>query len=76
MTCGPRADILASLDSKYGETRRGGGVAGTTAVIELYASEKTGTWTILRTGVNGISCVLAVGERWQDDPPPTDDKDT
>lgn len=70
MACGARADIVASLDGKYGETRRGGGLSGTTAVIELYASEKTGTWTILRTGVNGLSCVLAVGEGWQADVKP------
>jgi hypothetical protein len=70
MPCGARADIIERLGEKYGETRRGGGLAGPTAVIELYASDKTGSWTILRTGTNGLSCVMAVGEGWQNDTRP------
>jgi hypothetical protein len=67
LPCGARDAIVTNLGEKYGETRRGGGLAGPTAVVEVYASEKTGTWTILRTGTNGLSCVMAVGEGWQSD---------
>lgn len=67
MACGLRADIVASLGGKFGETRHGGGLAGPSAIFELFASETTGTWTILRTGSNGMSCVMAVGNGWQSD---------
>jgi len=70
MPCGARDTIVASLGEKYGETRRGGGLAGPTAIVEVYASEKTGTWTILRTNTKGLSCVMAVGEGWQMDANP------
>lgn len=70
MACGLRADIVASLGGKFGETRHGGGLAGQTAIFELFASATTGTWTILRTGANGMSCVMAVGNGWQSDAAP------
>jgi len=65
LACGIRADVIERLGDKYGETRRGGGLAGPSAIIELYASEKTGSWTLLRTDTRGLSCVMAAGEGWQ-----------
>lgn len=70
LPCGARDQIISSLGEKYGETRHGGGLAGSTAVVELYASEKTGSWTILRTDTRGLSCIVAVGEGWQIDSGP------
>lgn len=67
MACGERDAIVAKLGKDYGEVRRGGGLAGAAAVFELWASETTGTWTILRTGTDGVSCVMAVGDGWQDE---------
>jgi hypothetical protein len=67
ISCGARHEVVASLRAKYGETRRGRGLAGSTAVIELYASEKTGSWTILLTDSRGLSCIMAVGEGWERD---------
>ena len=67
MACGERTAIIAKLGKDYGEVRRGGGLAGSSAVFELWASKATGTWTILRTGTDGMSCVMAVGDGWQDE---------
>jgi hypothetical protein len=67
MACGARDAVVAKLGEKYGEVRRGGGLAGATAIFEIWASEATGTWTILKSMPNGQSCVMAVGEGWQDD---------
>jgi hypothetical protein len=66
MACGQRDSVVAKLGEKYGEVRRGGGVAGATAIFEVWASDTTGTWTILKTSPNGQACVMAVGEGWQD----------
>ncbi len=65
--CGKRADMVRVLDENYGEVRRGGGLAGPTAIYEIWASDATGTWTILKTYPNGVACVVAVGEGWHDD---------
>ncbi len=65
--CGKRADMVRVLDENYGEVRRGRGLAGPTAIIEIWVSEATGTWTILKTMPNGLTCVVAVGTAWHDD---------
>jgi len=74
MACGTRDSVVAKLGDKYGEVRRGGGLAGSTAIFEIWASEATGSWTILKTTPDGKTCIMAVGEGWQDDagePTPT-----
>ena len=67
MACGPRAVIVMQLDLKYGETRRGSGVRGPTAIYEVWANCNTGTWSILQITPNGWACVMAVGEGWSDE---------
>ncbi len=67
MACGTRDSVVAKLGENYGEVRRGGGLAGPTAIFEIWASEATGSWTILKTTSNGLTCVMAVGDGWQDD---------
>lgn len=67
MVCDQRAKVVAKLGEKYGEVRRGGGLTGSTAIFEIWASEQTGTWTILKTTPDGFSCVMAVGQGWQDE---------
>ncbi len=72
MACGKRDFVVEKLSEKYGETRRGGGLAGPTAIFEIWASDKPPyTWTILSTTPNGWACIMAVGDGWQDDPPVT-----
>ncbi len=65
--CGTHASIIVKLDLKFGEARLGSGM-GSGTIIELWASEETGTWTILQVFPNGMACVKAVGEGWHTDP--------
>jgi hypothetical protein len=67
MACGTRDSVVAKLGDTYGEVRRGGGLAGPTAIFEIWASDVTGSWTILKTMPDGMSCIMAVGDGWQDD---------
>ncbi len=62
--CAPRADIIAQLQKKYGETRRGAGLQNRGAVTEVFASAATGTWTIIVTRPDGVACAVAAGEAW------------
>ncbi len=68
MVCGKRADLVRQLGDKYGETRRSMGLAEGRGVVELYASEETGSWTILMTSPQGIACMMAAGQAFQIDP--------
>ena len=65
MACGARDSVVAKLNNELGEVRVDGAAAGPSAFYEFYASESTGTWTILLSGVNGVSCVMAVGQDWR-----------
>ncbi len=68
MACGTRDSVVEKLKGTYGEVRRGGGLAGPTAIIEIWASDKPPhTWTILKTTPNGWTCIMAVGDNWHDD---------
>ena len=63
--CGPRKALTKKLEQAYGETRQGVGLTGGQVLFEVWTSEN-GTWTLLLTRPDGKSCVMAVGENWQD----------
>ena len=66
--CAARGAIVAKLKERFGETLRSVGVQRSDGVVEVYASETTGTWTILVTRPDGRSCLLAAGELWTEQP--------
>ena len=66
--CGSRVMIVHKLIDQYGEVRVGFGMFGSRQIFEVWASKEKGTWTILRTTPNGISCLMASGIGWRFDP--------
>ncbi len=68
-TCGTHASMIAQLNLKYGETRHGIGLSGLLSAFEVWVSDETGTWTILKVFPSGQACMMASGEGWQTDPP-------
>jgi hypothetical protein len=63
--CASRDTVTARLAEGYGETRQAIGIARNNAVLEVFASLETGTWTITVTMPNGPTCVVAAGEAYQ-----------
>jgi len=63
--CEARDRVLALLSDRYGETRRSVGLAGEAAVMELFAAEDTGTWTITITLPDGQMCLIASGAGYE-----------
>ena len=63
--CAERAKVIERLAEKYGETRQSMGLHQNNGVLEVYASSETGTWTILVTMPNGLSCLIAAGQSWE-----------
>ncbi len=62
--CLPREEAVKKLEDGYGERRVGLGVGPSGgAIYELYVAD-TGTWTILVTRPNGLSCIAASGDSW------------
>ncbi|AMY70860.1 hypothetical protein [Frigidibacter mobilis] len=64
-SCGNRASVVERLAATYGETRRGIGLATGNAVVEVFASDATGTWTITVTLPDGRTCLLASGQHYE-----------
>ena len=63
--CDTRDRVVAFLADRYGETRRSVGLAGDAAVIELFAADATGTWTITVTLPDGRMCLVASGSAYE-----------
>lgn len=62
--CLKHDDIVERLKGKFQEKQLGYGLIGDKAIMEIFASEK-GSWTIIITRSNGISCVVAAGTDWE-----------
>lgn len=62
--CGQRDNVVASLENKFSESRISVGLANNGAVIEVYASKK-GSFTIIVSQPNGLSCLIAAGQNWE-----------
>jgi hypothetical protein len=63
--CLPRAEAVAKLTDRFGERRRAVGLVGEQAVMELYVSDASGTWTVLATLPDGQACLIASGGDFQ-----------
>jgi len=70
MACGPHKKLTKALTGKYKEVRKGLGLVASRRVMEVFVSEK-GTWTLVMTDLNGVSCIIAAGHSWEDSPPPS-----
>jgi hypothetical protein len=69
MSCAPRDVVVERLNVSYGEVFNGGGLQNGAALFEVWVSQDDGTWTILMTRADGMSCIMAAGTDWL---PPTD----
>ena len=66
--CDARTKVVAQLTEKYGERRNGVGMQSANQLIELWSSKITGSWTIIASRADGISCILAAGRSWANNP--------
>ena len=63
--CGNRATIVDNLSTKYGETRQSVGLGADNALVEIFASNATGSWTITVTKAGGPTCLVASGRAFE-----------
>jgi hypothetical protein len=63
--CAKRDLVLTQLTEKYGETRRGMGLAADNSVMEMFASPLSGSWTITVTLPDGMMCLVASGQGYE-----------
>lgn len=63
--CSERTNFINALATVHSESPVAMGLGANGSVVEVLAS-KTGSWTILVTSPNGTTCVVAVGEGWEE----------
>lgn len=56
--------MVRFLEVRYGETLQGAGRQTADAIMELYVSDN-GSWTMIITRRDGMSCPIAAGEDWR-----------
>lgn len=72
--CGPRDKMIVHLKERYSERLAGGGMQSEELLLEVWASDKSGSFTVLSTQANGISCIVASGQHWAITPAPLGEK--
>lgn len=63
--CADRDRVVERLSTAYGESRQSIGLGANNAVIEVFASLETGTWTITVTSPAGLTCLVASGQAFE-----------
>ena len=65
--CANRDIVVERLQSRYDESFAAGGLQSTSSsqtLVEVWASAETGTFTVMLTTAEGLSCVVATGTDW------------
>lgn len=73
MPCNNAAVVAKQLGSKYEEAPVAFGLQSNGNLLQVYASDKKDTWTVVSTTPNGLSCIVAAGKKWESLPYVSDD---
>ena len=61
--CGQRSGVVAGLERHYQEAQSALGLTAKGHLIEVFVGP-SGSWTIIQTSPQGMSCIMATGSRW------------
>lgn len=64
--CGARGDVLMKLASDFREQPTSAALTSDGQLLEVLRSDSDMTWSIILTNPDGLSCLVATGESWQD----------
>ncbi|WP_138179438.1 hypothetical protein [Roseovarius indicus] len=60
-------DILSKrLAEREGQVLAFGGLITDTSMLQIWRDDRSGRWTVLEVLVDGTTCIVRVGEYWQD----------
>ncbi len=63
--CAPSDQMTRKLVEQFGTARRATGVRSPEEVVEIWTDDQ-GDWTMIISYASGTSCIVAMGEHWQD----------
>jgi len=65
MLCNKRSEVMKNLSANYREAPTALGVSSNGGVLEVMTSKDGKTWTVLLTKPDGTSCLVAMGNSWE-----------
>lgn len=66
VTCDDSAGLERMLSTVMRAERRALGLRGPETLLEVWIDPRTQDWTLVQTYTNGTSCIIAMGEHWED----------
>ena len=66
VTCDDSARLERMLSTVMQSERRALGLRGPETVLEVWIDPRTQDWTLVQTYTNGTSCIIAMGEHWEE----------
>lgn len=63
--CASDEALSKQLEHRYAESPIARGLASSGKLLQVFASEDGGSWTVVITQPDGMSCVTASGRFWQ-----------
>jgi hypothetical protein len=67
-TCVKRTELVSHLSNEFEETPVAMGVADNGSLLEVFSTSDGATWTVAVTMPNGIACLVATGQSWENMP--------
>lgn len=64
-SCDDSARLTSMLSNTLGAERQGVGLRDPETTMEIWVTQANGEWLIVQTYANGTSCIVAMGEYWE-----------
>ncbi|HUL07974.1 MAG TPA: hypothetical protein VLV76_16760 [Candidatus Acidoferrum sp.] len=64
--CGPHTEVIKTLGDRFHETQSATALTSVGTLLEVLTAKDGSTWTIIVSRPDGLSCVVAAGQNWQD----------
>ena len=64
--CGQHTDVIKALGDKFHEKQAATALTSAGTLLEVLTADDGATWTIIVSRPDGLSCVVAAGQNWQD----------
>jgi len=65
MQCSKHGEVLGKFADTYKESPVAGGLTQDGRLLQVLSSGDDGTWTIVLSKPDGITCVIMAGEAWR-----------
>ena len=69
VSCDDKIRMTETLRKVMGAERQGMGLRDPETTLEIWVTQRNGDWIIVQNYTNGTSCIVAMGEHWEDEIP-------